>query len=251
MERWLRAEEEEEIIERTLVFGEVAETQSASTELGLSIDDRRMASSGDSRVFNVLDDEIERELQRQDAEMNRFVKFQGERLRLAILEKLQANQLQTLTSVEERILQKFRDKEAEVEDINKKNMELEEQMKQLSVEVGAWQNRAKYNESMISTLKFNLQQVYAQSKDSKEGCGDSEVDDTASCCNGGAIDFHLVSKENKDLKDLMTCKICRANEVCMLLLPCRHLCLCKDCESKVSFCPLCQSSKFIGMEVYM
>eukprot|EP00262_Sarcandra_glabra_P017680 TRINITY_DN6142_c1_g1_i1.p1 TRINITY_DN6142_c1_g1~~TRINITY_DN6142_c1_g1_i1.p1 ORF type:complete len:346 (-),score=48.41 TRINITY_DN6142_c1_g1_i1:188-1162(-) len=244
---------EHEFLENSQISSVVdfLQTQSVSTGLGLSIDDRRMASSGDSRVFNVLDDEIERELQRQDAEMNRFVKFQGERLRLAILEKLQANQLQTLTSVEERILQKFRDKEAEVEDINKKNMELEEQMKQLSVEVGAWQNRAKYNESMISTLKFNLQQVYAQSKDSKEGCGDSEVDDTASCCNGGAIDFHLVSKENKDLKDLMTCKICRANEVCMLLLPCRHLCLCKDCESKVSFCPLCQSSKFIGMEVYM
>ncbi|XP_042478753.1 BOI-related E3 ubiquitin-protein ligase 1-like [Macadamia integrifolia] len=225
--------------------------RSVSTGLGLSLDDRRMASSGDSPGFSLLDDEIERELQRQDAELDRFVKLQGERLKQAILEKVQANQLQTLSFAEERILQKLREKEAEMEDINRKNMELEERMKQLSVEAGSWQQRAKCNEHMITTLKFNLQQVFAQSRDSKEGCGDSEVDDTASCCNGGAIDFNLVTKENKDLKELMTCKVCRVNEVCILLLPCRHLCLCKDCESKLNFCPLCHYSKLYSMEVYM
>ncbi|PIA46255.1 hypothetical protein AQUCO_01500047v1 [Aquilegia coerulea] len=227
------------------------QTRSVSTGLGLSLDDRRIVSSGDSPLFSILDDEIDRELQRQEAEMDRFIKVQGEQLRQAILKKVQANQLHTLTFAEERILQKLREKEVEIEDINKKNTELEERMKQLTVEAGAWQNRAKYNENMITALKFNLQQVFAQSRDSKEGCGDSEVDDTASCCNGGALDFQLAYKENKDLKELMACKVCNVNEVCMLLLPCRHLCLCKECESKLSFCPLCQSSKFIGMEVYM
>ncbi|OVA15658.1 zinc finger protein [Macleaya cordata] len=225
--------------------------RSVSTGLGLSLDDRPVASSGESPVFSLFEDEIDREFQRQDAEIDRFIKAQGEQLRQAILKKVQANQLQTLSFAEERILQKFREKEAEVEDINKKNSELEEQMKRLSVEAGDWKHRAKCNENMITALKINLQQVFAQSRDSKEGCGDSEVDDTASCCNGTAMDFHLVCKENKDLKELMTCKVCRVNEVCMLLLPCRHLCLCKGCESKLSFCPLCQTSKFIGMEVYM
>jgi E3 ubiquitin-protein ligase BOI-like protein len=168
-----------------------------------------------------------------------------------ILEKVQATQLQTLSYVEEKVLQKLREKEAEVESINRKNEELEERMEQLTVEAGAWQQRARYNENMITALKVNLQQVYAQSRDSKEGCGDSEVDDTASCCNGRSIDFHLLCKENNDMKEIMTCKACRVNEVCMLLLPCKHLCLCKECENKLSFCPLCQSSKFLGLEVYM
>ncbi|RWR92575.1 putative BOI-related E3 ubiquitin-protein ligase 2 [Cinnamomum micranthum f. kanehirae] len=259
--QWNRCEQknkrlkEQEFLENSQISSvDLLQTRSVSTGLGLSLDDRRMAavSSGDSPVLSLFDEEIDRELQRQDVEMDRFVKVQGERLRQAILKKVQDNQLQTLSCVEERILHKLREKEAEMEDINKRNMELEERMKQLNIEAGAWQHRAKCNENMINTLKYNLQQVVAQSKDSKEGCGDSEVDDTASCCNGGAIDFHLlVSKENKDLKDLMTCKVCRVNEVCMLLLPCRHLCLCKDCESKLSICPLCQSSKFLGMEVYM
>lgn len=129
-------------------------------------------------------------------------------------------------------------------------MELELQMEKLAEEAGAWQQRANYNETMINNLNFNLQQVYAQSRDSKEGCGDSEVDDTASCCNGRANDFHLLCKEKNGMKELMTCKVCRVNKVCMLLLPCKHLCLCKECESKLSLCPLCESSKYIGMEVF-
>lgn len=167
------------------------------------------------------------------------------------MKKVQENQLQTISFVEEKVLCKLREKETEVENINKKNAELEMRMEQLAVEAGAWQHRAEYNENVINTLKFNLQQVYAQSRDSKEGCGDSEVDDTASCCNGRATDFHLLCKENNERKGLMMCKVCRVNEVCMLLLPCKHLCLCKECDNKLSLCPLCQSAKFMSFEVYM
>ncbi|KAL9385946.1 hypothetical protein Peur_022956 [Populus x canadensis] len=227
------------------------QARSVSTGLGLSLDNTRVSSSGDSALLSLIGDDIDSELQRQDVEVDKFLKIQGDRLRQTILEKVQADQLQTISLVEEKVLQKLRQKEAEVESINKKNMELEEKMEQLSMEAGAWQERARYNENMINAIKLNIQQVYAQSRDSKEGCGDSEVDDTASCCNGRAIDFHLLSNDNNDMKELMTCKACRVNEVCMLLLPCKHLCLCKDCESKLSFCPLCHSSKFIGMEVYM
>ncbi|KAE8727983.1 heat stress transcription factor B-4-like [Hibiscus syriacus] len=229
------------------------QARSVSTGLGLSLDNNnnRMASSGDSALLSLIGDDIDNELQRQDAEIDRFLKVQGDRLRQSVLEKVQVNQLQTISLVEERVFQKLREKEAEVENINKKNMELEGRMEQLTMEASAWQQRARYNENMITALKFNLQQVYAQSRDSKEGCGDSEVDDTASCCNGRAIDFHLLCKENSNKKELMTCKACAVNEACMLLLPCRHLCLCKSCESKLSFCPICQSSKFIGTEVFM
>ncbi|KAG0551820.1 hypothetical protein BDA96_01G456000 [Sorghum bicolor] len=230
-----------------------------STGLALSLEDRRHGgggagnSSGDSPLLllPMLDDDISREVQRLDADMDRFIKAQSERLRQSILEKVQAKQFEALASVEDKILRKIRDKEAEVETINKRNSELEDQIKHLGVEVGAWQQRAKYNESMINALKHNLEQVCAhQSKDFKEGCGDSEVDDTASCRNGGAVNLQLTPKENRQQKDLTACRVCKSSEACMLLLPCRHLCLCKECESKLSFCPLCQSSKILGMEIY-
>ncbi|KAI8022767.1 T-complex protein 1 subunit beta [Camellia lanceoleosa] len=51
-----------------------------------------------------------------------------------VAEKVQANQLQTISYVEEKVLQTLCEKEAEVENINKKNMELELRMEQLAVE---------------------------------------------------------------------------------------------------------------------
>ncbi|XP_022859165.1 probable BOI-related E3 ubiquitin-protein ligase 2 [Olea europaea var. sylvestris] len=227
------------------------QARSVSTGLGLSLENPRLASSGDSALLGLVSDELDRELMRQDAEIDRYIKLQGDRLRQAVLEKFQAHQLQMISYVEEKVLQKLREKEAAMEAINRKNMELELRIEQLALESNAWQQRAKYNENMINNLKLNLQQVYARSRDSKEGCGDSEIDDTASCCNGRAIDFNLFRKNSNEMKELMTCKVCRVNAVCMLFLPCNHLCLCKECESKLSFCPLCRSAKGMSMEVYM
>ncbi|KAG8377595.1 hypothetical protein BUALT_Bualt08G0049400 [Buddleja alternifolia] len=223
-----------------ILSGDLLQARSVSTGLGLSLEYPRLASSADSALIGLLGDNLDIELQRQDAEIDRYVKLQGDRLRQATLDKFQANQLQTISYIEDKVVHKRREKQAEIDDINKKNIELELRMERLALEANAWQQQAKYNENMINTLKLNLQQVYAQSRDSKEGCGDSEINDTASCSNG-----------RPEMKELMTCKVCRVNEVCMLLLPCKHLCMCKDCESKLSVCPLCQSSKYIGMEVYM
>ncbi|KAJ0742845.1 putative transcription factor C2H2 family [Helianthus annuus] len=177
-------------------------------------------------------------MRRQDAEIDGFMKIQADRLRQAVLEKVQTNEIQIISHVEDKFIERLREKEAMVENINKKNMELEIQVEELAMKADTWQQRAKYNKNMINTLKYNLQQVYAQGKD-------SEVDNTASWCNGRAIDFHLLCKGTNGA---MTCKVCRVNEVCMLLLPCKHLCLYKECESKLSMCPLCQCSKYIGME---
>lgn len=52
------------------------QSRSVSTGLGLSLDDRRLASSGVSQFFSLSDDQIDRELQRQEAEIDRLVKVQ-------------------------------------------------------------------------------------------------------------------------------------------------------------------------------
>lgn len=174
----------------------------------------------------------------------RFSFRQGDQLRHAILDKIQMSQHKTVSLMEERVLQKLREKDEELEIINRKNKELEVRMEQLTMEAEAWQQRAKYNENMIAALNYNLERAHApRPRDSIEGCGDSEVDDTASCFNG--------RNNNNTTNTMMMCRSCGVKKVCMLLLPCKHMCLCKECESKLSFCPLCQSSKFIGMEVYM
>ncbi|KAK3423238.1 probable BOI-related E3 ubiquitin-protein ligase 2 [Eucalyptus grandis] len=223
-----------------------------SVGLGLSLDNRPLLSTGDSALVSLIGDDIDRELHQLDVETNRFLKLQADRMRQGVLQKIRSTQLQTLSLLEDQVIQKLGAKEAEVESINKKNEELEERIKQLTFDVGAWQQRALNSENMIAAINYNLHQIYAQSRDSKEGCGDSEVDDSASCSNGRTTDFHsLLGKEKNGSQESMTCKVCRVNTVSMLLLPCQHLCVCKDCESKVRFCPLCQSYKLFGTEVFM
>ncbi|XP_051150063.1 BOI-related E3 ubiquitin-protein ligase 1-like isoform X2 [Andrographis paniculata] len=218
-----------------------------STGLGLSLENPPFSYSGNSSLLGVIGDALDLELQRQDAEIDRFLKVQGDQLREAILKKLQETQLHTFSYVEGKVLQKLQEKEAEVDDINKKNKQLEVQVERLIVEAANWESRAKHGENMANALRHNLQQVYAQSRDGKEGCGDSEVDDTASCFNGRPA----AVLPRKDTKEAMSCKVCRSSKVCMLLLPCKHLCLCKVCESRLSLCPVCGLSKYIGMEVFM
>lgn len=55
------------------------QARSVSTGLGLSLDNNnnnRMASSGDSALLSLIGDDIDHELQRQDAEIDRFLKVQ-------------------------------------------------------------------------------------------------------------------------------------------------------------------------------
>lgn len=50
--------------------------RSVSTGLGLSLDNTRLASTGDSALLSLIGDDLDRELQQQDLEMDRFLKVQ-------------------------------------------------------------------------------------------------------------------------------------------------------------------------------
>nr|XP_022288749.1 putative inhibitor of apoptosis [Crassostrea virginica]XP_022288750.1 putative inhibitor of apoptosis [Crassostrea virginica]XP_022288751.1 putative inhibitor of apoptosis [Crassostrea virginica]XP_022288752.1 putative inhibitor of apoptosis [Crassostrea virginica]XP_022288753.1 putative inhibitor of apoptosis [Crassostrea virginica]XP_022288754.1 putative inhibitor of apoptosis [Crassostrea virginica] len=47
-------------------------------------------------------------------------------------------------------------------------------------------------------------------------------------------------EENRQLKDLMICKICMENEASIAMLPCGHLCCCTDCAPAMRKCPICR-----------
>ncbi|MBA0706365.1 hypothetical protein Golax_018478, partial [Gossypium laxum] len=152
-----------------------------------------------------------------------------------------------LAAIEKGVSKKLREKDVELETVNRKNRELVDRIKQVTMEAQNWHHRAKYNESVVNVLKSNLQQVMSQSQggeqQGKEGFGESEVDDAASYIDpnnllsipdvGGA---KCVSRNRHG----MICRACNAKEVSVLLMPCRHLCICKDCDVLISVCPVCQ-----------
>ncbi|KAH9330264.1 hypothetical protein KI387_002372, partial [Taxus chinensis] len=80
------------------------------------------------------------------------------------------------------VLRRVKGKETELEKAWRKNVELEECLKQLSMESHIWKNVAKNNESIANTLKQNLEQVLAQTREHiREGRNDNKEEDTLSC----------------------------------------------------------------------
>ncbi|KAK4799070.1 hypothetical protein SAY86_024435 [Trapa natans] len=148
-----------------------------------------------------------------------------------------------MSEIEKGIVKKLQENDLEIENMNLKKKELEE--------VQSWQNRAKYSELVINVLKKNLQQVMAQGAvNGKEGCGDSEVDDSASYANPNHLNL-MDGMGSTSMGDTnrMSCKACKAKVVSVLFLPCRRLCLCKGCEGTINICPICQAKRCASVEV--
>ncbi|KAJ7520529.1 hypothetical protein O6H91_19G009600 [Diphasiastrum complanatum] len=233
-----------------------------STGLKLAFEDERRNSSststsgrpeGGSPFVSFLSDEVSAHLQQQRDEIDQYLRAQGEQVRQNLEEKRQRHSKALAVAIEERILKRLRDKDVEVEKLTRRNKDLEERFKQLTLEAHLWQKQAKNNEAMVTALRNNLQQAVALSREqSREGCGDSEADDAASSHYEDLADAHARAfRENKELKEQRTCRVCQCNDVSILLLPCRHLCLCKDCESRLDACPICRSIKNASVQVYM
>ncbi|KAI3795970.1 hypothetical protein L1987_38631 [Smallanthus sonchifolius] len=233
-----------------------------STGLKLSYDDEERNSSITSAsgsipaapsIMSSFGDSVTTELDQQNEELERYIMLQGDIMVKGVKDIRQRHMASFLASIGKTIDKKVREKDLEIETINRKNKELVERIKQVANEAQNWHYRAKYNESIVNMLRSNLQQALAQGVDqAKEGFGDTDLENDAvssvdpnnylGLANGGP---------RKEHNNRMICKACNVNEVSILVMPCRHLSLCKDCDRGMSVCPVCQIVKSIGVEVYM
>ncbi|KAF8109989.1 hypothetical protein N665_0088s0007 [Sinapis alba] len=234
-----------------------------STGLRLSYDDEERNSSVTSASGSIvaaaspfsqsLDDSLRIHLHRQKDELDQFLKIQAAQMAKGVRDIKQRQIASFLNTIEKGVSLKLQEKDQEIEIMNKKNKELVERIKQVTTEAQNWHYRAKYNESVVNVLKTNLQQamshnnnnknVIAGADQGKEGFGDSEIDDAAS----SYID---PNNNNKVGNKRMRCKMCNAKEVSVLLVPCRHLSLCKECDVFTGVCPVCKSLKTSSVEVF-
>lgn len=234
-----------------------------STGLRLSYDDDERNSSLTSGsgsmaasppIILSLADNLRNELERQEEEFNHYIKIQEENLAKGVKDIKQRQMVSFMKAIEKSVGKKLQEKDFEIENINRKNRELMERIKQVAADAQNWHYRAKYNESLVNILKTNLQQTLSQgAAQMKEGFGDSDLDDTASYINPAnflgvpSVPGRATSVKNGN----MLCKVCNVKEVSFLLMPCRHLCLCNNCEGMVVSCPVCQSTKTAGVQVYL
>ena len=47
-----------------------------------------------------------------------------------------------------------------------------------------------------------------------------------------------LGEQTRLTKEQMICRACKKKEVSVLLIPCRHLCICTECEGFISVCPV-------------
>uniref|UniRef100_A0A5B7B655 RING-type E3 ubiquitin transferase n=1 Tax=Davidia involucrata TaxID=16924 RepID=A0A5B7B655_DAVIN len=219
--------------------------------------------------FTFLGEDISLQIQQQQLEIDRSIAQHTEKVRLEAEERRKQYSRRIVVALEEGIMKKLRAKEEEIEKIGRLNWALEERVKSLCIENQIWRDLAQTNEATANALRSNLEQVLAQAKDEQQHHGGAAalMDDAQSCCgsnNGGDDEedrrtlagsrgeWNLV-KDNSDdgIRSNRWCRNCGKEESCVLLLPCRHLCLCTVCGSSVHTCPICKSNKNASLHVNM
>ncbi|KAK8928495.1 hypothetical protein KSP39_PZI017202 [Platanthera zijinensis] len=239
----------------------IPNTNTVSTGLRLSYDDEERHSSVTTASGSMSSlalttsflDSFGPEIEHQNEEFNCYLRMQEEQLLRGVREMNQRHVASFMNMIDRELSRKLRDKDLEMELMARKNRELADQIRQAAAEAHTWQQRAQYNESVVHALRSSLQHMMAQgtaaataANHAREGCGESEVDDAAS-----SMYPNSVPDGGKRVLS-MACKgCCRGKKSCMLLLPCRHLCLCRDCEAMVDACPVCFIRKTASVEVYM
>ncbi|CAK7356233.1 unnamed protein product [Dovyalis caffra] len=209
-----------------------------------------------SALLSVLSEDFSSQFKRQRDEIDRFLQTQGEQLRRTLAEKRQRHYRALLGAAEESIAKRLREKEAEVQKASRKNAELEARATQLSVEAQVWQAKARTQEVTAASLQAQLQQAIMNGgvvHDSRRG------DDGLGCSGGVEGQAQAEDAESAYVDpDRVTvvpgeprCKACQKRMASVVLLPCRHLCVCTECDQVVQACPLCLYVRNSSVEVFL
>lgn len=192
-------------------------------------------------------------------------------MRLELEQRRKRNSKRIISAVEEGIVKRLRAKEEEIEKIGKLNYMLEDKVKSLCIENQIWRDLAQSHEATANALRSNLEQVLSHVHNDqfqRPGGNDCLIaDDAESCCGSNyeeanrPDEMKIVKNQVDDCKTSgvnnqvgnrnRLCRSCGKEESCVLLLPCRHLCLCTVCGSSLHICPICKSTKNASVHVNM
>ncbi|XP_064961902.1 BOI-related E3 ubiquitin-protein ligase 1-like [Musa acuminata AAA Group] len=198
------------------------------------------SSSSCSSLFS---SELAAQINHQNNEIEQFLLAKGEQLRRALAERRQRHYRALLSAAEKSAARRLREKEAEVEREARRRAELEDRLGRLRTESMAWQAKAMADQATAAALHAQLQQAVAARPPPAAGgeCGDPP---TAEDAESAYVDPNRVEHE-------VACRTCRWRRASVVLLPCRHLCLCDACEAAAELCPVCACARAGSVGVFL
>ncbi|EOA30975.1 hypothetical protein CARUB_v10014120mg [Capsella rubella] len=214
-------------------------------------------STTDPLMF--LGQDLSSNVQQHHFDIDRLISTHVERMRIEIEEKRKTQGRRIVEAVEQGLMKTLRAKDEEINHIGKLNLFLEEKVKSLCVENQIWRDVAQSNEATVNALRSNLQQVLAAVERNRWEEPPAVADDAQSCCgssdeNDSEEERWKLAGEAQDTKRMRReattlCRNCGKGEASVLLLPCRHMCLCTMCGSSINTCPVCKSPKNASLHV--
>ncbi|KAJ8560304.1 hypothetical protein K7X08_004362 [Anisodus acutangulus] len=204
-------------------------------------------SSQSSAFYSILTEDMSTIIKQQRDEIEQFLHVQREQLRQTLEEKRRALYRALLGTAEETMARQLKEKEAEVAKAVRHNAELEARTAQWSTEAQAWQARAMAEEFTAATLQEQLQQAIMNGGGCNAHLADGDFAGEAEDAESAYTDPDRVVESTRP-----SCKGCRKRVASVvLLLPCRHLCVCTDCDAVVQACPRCFSVGSSSVEVFL
>ncbi|XP_042431596.1 probable BOI-related E3 ubiquitin-protein ligase 2 isoform X1 [Zingiber officinale] len=180
-------------------------------------------------------------MQTYQEEMNWYLQLQNERLVESLFEQRKRHVDSLLNNLQAKAAVLLKVKEDNLSIAIMRHQELCERLKKTEESKELWESIARQNAAQVSSLRRVLEQI-------QQPQFSSTNPDTAVGINSTSpmeIRKELKPAKDGDDKVIIQCRCCGAHNACQLLLPCRHLCTCKQCTDILASCPVC-SSKIRG-----
>ncbi|CAL9051726.1 unnamed protein product [Musa banksii] len=217
-----------------------------STGLRLSPEEGLLSTFSTSFLSSIFSEELAAHLNQQKGEIEQFLCAQRDQLRRALAQKWRRHYRSLIGAAAELAAQRLREKAAAVGRLTRRIIELEDHLARLRTESMAWQAKAMADQATAASLEAQLQQAAAAAASRAQGgpCGESIPAEDAESV--------YVDPDRVEMK--RACRACRARLASVVLLPCRHLCLCDACdggESPAESCPVCGCVTTGGIRVLL
>ncbi|CAL9093528.1 unnamed protein product, partial [Musa textilis] len=190
-------------------------------------------------------------LQQQMLDVDGLILQHAERVRAEVAERRKRLVRQIVAAMEEGASRQLKAMEEEITRLRELNRALEGRIKSLCVENQIWRDLAWSNEATATVLRTNLEHLLASQASAKAAAASTAGDAVSCCCGDNGDDGDGEGKAGARRGWGRACRSCREGEPSVLLLPCRHLCLCAACGPAVDACPICNCSKNATVNVYM